>query len=315
VDELDLVRGLSRGVPAVDAGAESQAFDRLAVHVRDHSSRSSSTGSRPWSLAAAAAVMVFVAAIGVVVGPSVLRRDASAAATLRELAAIAAAQPFALEPGDYVYARSYESIIDGFTPLDGPPFEARIRTIREIWKARDGSGRILERSDVPEFLTIEDETAWRAAGSPPLGTPTPSDERFGPGEFPGPDLSGLPSDPESLRVAIGAGSVIVVQPGSDGLFDAVGQLLAERTAPADVRAALFEIAAGIPNVTAVGDIEDPLGRPGIGVELEGESGPTTLIFDPTTSMLLAIEEVWAGGEETWTAYEPASVVGDIEERP
>jgi hypothetical protein len=314
MDELDLVRALSRSVPEVDAGAESRALVRLTEHIAHGRSRGGAPRTSPWSLAAAA-VTVSLIVVTAVTGPSLFRRDVSAAATLRELATVAAAQPFALEPGSYAYSASRESVIDASISLDGSAYEVRVDTVREIWKATNGSGRIVESSAEPRFLSPEDELAWAAAGSPPLAEASFSDERYGPGEFPGPDLSGLPSRPGDLRDAIVAGTVIDVEPGAKGLFHAVAKLLAERTVPADVRAALFEIVASIPGVTAITDIEDPLERSGVGIELGTDAGSTMLIFDPATSVLLAIVQVRADGEDIWTAYETTSIVSDIEERP
>ena len=71
-----------------------------------------------------------------------------------------------------------------------------------------------------------------------------------------------------------------------------------------LRAALFEVAAGLPDIADLGEVTDPLGRAGIAVvEL-----PTTLVLDPTSSDLLAIE-MTVEGYATWVAFE---AIGPVE---
>ena len=315
MDELDLVRGLSRGVPAIDTGAEARAFARLDRHAAAPPRRRSGPAHRrPAPLLAAAILGCVVLAVGFLV-PSALRRDASAAATLRELADVAAAQPLVLGPDSYAYTRSRESAIDTATIIDGTTFEFRVQTIREIWRATDGSGRIVEREQDVRPLTPDDEAAWREAGSPTLIAPEPADDRFGSGEFPAPDLSDAPPEPSELRELIASGGIVDVAPGDVGLFNAVGKLLSEHITPPAVRAGLFGVAAEIADVRDVGEIEDPLGRMGVGLKLSAGASSTTLIVDPETSMLLSVVQVRIDGQTVWTAYEPAAIVPDVEARP
>ena len=116
---------------------------------------------------------------------------------------------------------------------------------------------------------------------------------LGPGVFPAggtsltwDQLYALPTDPAQLTAALqadikGAGP----NPQSE-LFTIVGDLLRESPAPPALRKALYDVAAGIPGVHLTGKVTDTLGRPGTGVERDGE----TLVVDPADGALLADNE-------------------------
>ena len=67
----------------------------------------------------------------------------------------------------------------------------------------------------------------------------------------------------------------------------VGDLLRESNASAQLRSALFQVAAGIPGVELVGNVSDPDGRKGVSVALTTNGVRSELIFDPQNSVLLA----------------------------
>jgi len=75
------------------------------------------------------------------------------------------------------------------------------------------------------------------------------------------------------------------------MFVVIGDLLRDPLTPPDVRAALFEVAAGLPGIELLGEMDDRIGRPGVAVAMT--AFPMTpwhrqeiIIFDPATSVLL-----------------------------
>jgi RNA polymerase sigma-70 factor (ECF subfamily) len=75
------------------------------------------------------------------------------------------------------------------------------------------------------------------------------------------------------------------------MFVVIGDLLRDPLTPPDVRAALFEVAAGLPGIELLGAMTDRIGRPGVGVAMTAfQMTPfhrqEIIIFDPATSVLL-----------------------------
>jgi hypothetical protein len=108
--------------------------------------------------------------------------------------------------------------------------------------------------------------------------------------------------------------VVERAPGDDQVFLTIGELLAQGDASPRLRAALFEVAAGLEGVELVGDDTDPLGRQGIAVAIDGAGARTQLVFEPDSSTLLAIElypisqDGSIGPLDSWTAVSPTTVV-------
>ena len=63
-------------------------------------------------------------------------------------------------------------------------------------------------------------------------------------------------------------------------------MLRETYASPELRAALFQIASGLPGVELIGDVTDEEGRPGVAVGYPSDGLRHDLIFDPNTSVLL-----------------------------
>ncbi len=85
------------------------------------------------------------------------------------------------------------------------------------------------------------------------------------------------------------------RPHDVALFVKVADVLAGGDASPELRAALYRVVAGLPGIELVGEIRDPLGRPGTGVAMtyssSGSTIRTVMIFDPETSHLLATEDI------------------------
>ncbi|MGH2681582.1 MAG: hypothetical protein ACRDG8_14105 [Actinomycetota bacterium] len=194
----------------------------------------------------------------------------------------------ALGPEQYFYLRVRSSeAVDGW-----------IRDL-ETWWALDRSGEVRNRS------TRQDKY------------PTPPSGTYGPGEFPV-DIAaaeGLSSDPEELSSQLSVdpwASQAAEQP--EGRWDVVSHLLLEApSAPADVRAALFEVAKDLPGVTATQET-DRLGRDAVALELSMDEFSWTMHFDPRTHQLIAWTSVYDDGPPSWVVLE-SGIVGSRGERP
>jgi len=160
------------------------------------------------------------------------------------------------------------------------------------------------------FLSERSRAAWLAAGSPPLGRAINQD--FGAQGLSFEDLSRLPTDPSALATVIRERAQRADPPLYDEMFVVIGDLLREQTAPPQVRAALYKVAAGIPGVELVGQVHDRAGRQGVAVAktstYTGVKRRHVLIFDARTSALLAEEDVILESV-SWIDAKPPVVIG------
>jgi hypothetical protein len=108
------------------------------------------------------------------------------------------------------------------------------------------------------------------------------------------DASELPTDPATLRRMIEAREIRGVEgpPGEAETFSLIGDMLRESYLPAAVRAAIYQLTAELPGVELLGEVDDPVGRPGTGIAFTDHKRGTRheLIFDPATSALLGERE-------------------------
>lgn len=258
-------------------------------------------------VAAAAVVIALVAPIG---------GSTAAAAELRRLGAIASsAEAPNLAEGEYLLIVSDELRPEGGTDLvTGASFTAISRLRVQTWIAGDGSSFRRTEWISSEFASDADRRAWEEAGQPdiPRSGDVQEESSRSDGHF-WVDLSGLPSDATKLLAALRSGSIVPRSPGDDQVFLLIGDLLAQGDASPEVRAALFEAAAGLEGIEETGEVTDPLGRDGIGLAIDGVSLRTQLVFDPETADLLAIElspirAESLGAVRSWRAFHSAKVV-------
>jgi hypothetical protein len=141
-------------------------------------------------------------------------------------------------------------------------------------------------------------------------------------------LQALPADPAKLRKLILAGGVAPGETPSAFLLDGVVAPILEMPVTPAVRAALYEMLAGMPGIQSLGEVTDPAGRQGEAVSYTAKyqdcgqastraaggyatAGPlfsscTTqeiLIIDPATGLPLAEELRYVGvpAGQQWTA--------------
>lgn len=210
--------------------------------------------------------------------------------------------PPPLAPGEYFYERTIIQLPEAYG-LDGG------RVTEETWWATDGSGRRTGLSTTPDY------------GLGPRGV-------WGPGEMEVEDLSKLSFDPEVLwnqltdRSAPGGASP---QPaGTPGfgvsgdparLWRAISALLEMPNAEPALRAALFEVAATIPEADMEQAVQDPVGRRAVSISMSVGDGPFILFFDPESLQLLASVEEYGEDTTFYRIVEAAGVVGSTEQVP
>lgn len=259
---------------------------------------------RPVSVGLSVLVAFVVAATVLFGGGAREGGVATAAAALREAAAVARAQPPTPVPGagQYLYVKVRN--VPVLALASSPPFARPIRSradygfsvavpnVQETWQGPDG-GRQRISNEPARFPTAGDRQAWIAAGRPELPGGDVLVHRLGDAE-----PLDLPTDPDALyerleREAADRGSARHAY-----MFGAlVGDTLSEWRASPAQRAALLDVAARIPGVELLGRRTDPAGREGLAFAMrdEADSNRVTLIIDPDTADLLAKTSVGLPG--------------------
>ena len=297
--------------------ATLRAFDPLDVTRPTH---------RRALLAAGAAVVAGAVAVATLALPGTPGGPMSAAAAVLNHEARVAAQqaPTELLAGDYLYTKSVilqlgtfgygnsgRSGLPGAT-VSGPSesFNVLRQVTRQVWSAADGSGRMIEQFGPPSFPTTADRAAWVADGSPSLlprsGT---IDQTEGPGSLSVADLSALPTDPQTLGSDIAERKVIDGPQGNAETFKIIAELLSETDASPALRSALYRVAAGLSGVSLVGTVTDSLGRSGTAISYGAAGERYELIFDTSTSSLLATEETVTDPNHAGISVPVGTVIG------
>lgn len=319
MNEVELLKQLRDGLPAARPETRAAARAELVARIEHSTEIPRPRAGRSWwrrprlRLAAAGvffAALLIALPIGIFGGSG--KVQPAVAQVLREAAKVASTQePVAPGPGQYLFTRSRNAYLSavGYDPEDPdcqrPPCEATktwsvlVPSVRESWISFDGSrrGRVRDVSGKPRFVSANQRAGWVAAGSPPL-------PRAGQVEDSGLssggmlDASGLPTDPSELRHLIEARKIRGVEgpPGEAETFALIGDMLRETYLPSDVRAAIYRLTAELPGVELLGEVHDPVGRPGTGIAFTDRKRGTRheLIFDPATSALLGERESIVG---------------------
>jgi len=180
-----------------------------------------------------------------------------------------------LRPGEYFYVRITSSDLG----------DRHIRD-EETWWALDGSGEVRNRS------TREDKYPY-----PPSGA-------YGPGEFPmlAVGVEGLSTDPDVLAREL-----------DEAPYEWSLLLLETPYASPTLRAAIFDVARGRPEVRLIEETRDPANRPAIALETSERDGDDTatwrVYFDPGTHQALAWTFESSRGGAAWQLIESGIVDG------
>ncbi|WP_326724506.1 MULTISPECIES: CU044_5270 family protein [unclassified Streptomyces] len=112
------------------------------------------------------------------------------------------------------------------------------------------------------------------------------------------ELGKLPTDPAALKARLlgdSAGNTAT----TGNLYNSIVQLLATAPSSPQLRAALFEILAGMDGVRLVGPAKDSAGRQGTAVEWQGPELYHRLIVDPDTSDVLEHQQKGSATGGAW----------------
>jgi len=279
-------------------------------------------------LAAMTAAAAIAAALGVGIG--VLRpfgsgASAEAAEILRRAADRASAEANASD-GRFRYTKSESAYPNVIVASESSTYTALVPSVREIWIAPDGSGRLVERPGDPIFFSEEDRRAWER--DHPDGA-DPTSEVFGPDGLYYADLESLPTDPDDLEDVVRERAEQSDVPTNVEMFVVIGDIMRETVPPPELRSALFEVAARIDGVEVLGEVTDGTGRPGIAVGMEtdhsGALERREMIFDPESYEFLGEQETlleradWLDAEPPvrigYAAYLEWGYVDSVRERP
>jgi hypothetical protein len=201
----------------------------------------------------------------------------------------------------------------------------KARVVSQYWIGIDGSGKVTLSQGPPKFRSDDVRRTFRHVYGLPadrvLGGH--SHESFGPGGrtfgwgLSYHQIQHLPSDPAKLLALVRAqsgGSSTATDPSSANSlpfeeFQVVGDMLRASPIKPRVRAAFYTILSRLPGVNFVGRVTDPLGRPGIEVEMQRSSDnlKSILIFDPRTAQLLSEGD---GGYSGWSVVGSGGQSGD-----
>jgi hypothetical protein len=321
-NEVEIIRR-AFGTPREDPDARERARVRLRDAMAQEQGVTRVGGKRRRSLlplgwlgvAAAIAVTLLIAQTLLPShegGPPI-----SAAAQLRRLAYVAlSSRPVKIPAGSYLYTSVTIVGLDGADAMgSGSSYTYFANSTVDMWTAPDGSQTRVTTVHSATFPTEQDHNAWIAAGQPTL-TGTTS-EQFKSGDLSNFTISDLPTDPLKLGTLIRSGHVLLRDSSDSDVLSVVGTLLAYAPASSQLRSALFQVAANLPSVQYLGSVRDPSGRAGIGVQLFDGSHIDQLIFDPTTSQLLAQVTLPAGGGPAVSSkvYAGGAIVAKLNVKP
>jgi len=309
MDEIESLRDFRRNIAPDTATAKRNARTLL-----DERMRRQPRDQRRWLLwggvpaTIGAVALVAIIAFNPFAGQQ--PQASAAAAQLNAFASIAALTqaPAPLADGQYAYTRSEIAWSMG---TDGG--WAIVPRTREIWIGADGSGRIAE--------SISGEPIWLERPDGELEDllldHATINESFGPGELFLSDvgfgltperMAELSVNPDALAEMVRARAGQVDNPLDYQSFVVVGDLLRESNLSPAFRAAVYQVAARIPNVVLVGEVIDSSGRPGIAVAMDYRGVRHELVFDAGTAGLLEERNIVVSSDSDYPA-EPGTVVG------
>ena len=311
MDDIDDIARRALGDPPEDRGARERALSMLRGRIAD-----AATPTRDQHLGVRAAVALLLSVAIVTLLLAVMPgQTPSAAAALAALRVEAVANPtLTISPGHALESRS-EMLSEErrIAVSSGATYSITVRSSVMTTTAADGSEVRTATIRSVSFPTLQDEVTWKAQGSPEL--PEPGDvntEHLSGNEATWFNAGAISEDPAESLAALRGGEVAPRAPGDDQVFLLIGELLAEPSLSRDQRSALFEAAAMLDGVLALGEDEDPLGRTGESFALEQRGHRTIITFDRATGRTLAAEYVYVGAGTddvlNWIAYGESRII-------
>ncbi|MFE4943947.1 CU044_5270 family protein [Streptomyces sp. NPDC056641] len=300
------------------AAADSETVVPLAARPRHRARRFLVSAAAVAAIAAGVAVFPVVG-----IGSSPPAAEANAVSFLHRMADTAGAESVSNAPYWKVERRTSVT-----SPVPGRTYPTRTAT---EWLGRDswfadltGKGEVMEFQGPANGWTSSgrglyhtghrvaqpgrhEQTSWRVGGI----SPRPVISEF----ITWDELKALPTEPKALRAEL-LGDAAGPEAEKD-LFNSVDALLSNAPAGPRLRAALYEVLAGIPHVRLAGSVKDSAGRQGTAIELKMGYGSSRVIIDPRTSRLLeAISVLRASpGGEAGTVRRTYLSAGPAENAP
>ncbi|HWS32557.1 MAG TPA: CU044_5270 family protein [Actinoplanes sp.] len=292
------------GVP----GAGTRTAGLLRILATPAVTEAAHTRRRPvrrrWFLAGAGAVAASVVTAGVVLVAFDPVATPAYAATPAPLTYFPAGDPgpaaleriaVAAQAGTATPAGPEHLVVESWSlhgQVDGERVtSAVVPVVREVWRAADGSGRVVERYGAPVFRSEDGRRAWQQQGSPGADG-KPRETVFPAGGFPGMWTDRPPAEAAALATWLQTG-----HPAGNGPMEtlvAITDLARERVLSPAERAAVVRVLAGVPGIASTGAVTDRAGRHGAAFSVVSDrSGlPTryTLILDPADGRLLGYEQ-------------------------
>jgi hypothetical protein len=339
----DVVRLLSEARPArLDRGPSS--IDLAAITAFPQQTTPRRTSRRRLLLAAGLVPAVAVTAVAVMdktpavtptPGTSIAQQPATAQRFL-----LAAAEQVADD--EATSGRYWATRIEhGETRQVGPkakPYDVITRLAEERWLASSPKDRSWSfyQSLGAAPATTADKDAWKLDGSPtqwrqpapkgfkpvvitavagprrprvPDGLASRNNFILGGQPISAAELSALPADPSALKAYLLKKHTDTDSPEGENeyLFWSANALVLDLPVTSQVRAAAYEMIAGLKGITTLGTVTDQHGRKGVAVAYTrrgdaGTLGQTRLIIDPRTGHALAEESWWLGAEDKLMSY-------------
>ena len=276
---------------------------------------------RPARWLGVAAAIVTAVLIGQTVLSQHEHAPIAAATELRRLASVAAASRPVRIPAGKVISLSSESTTNVTESSDedsnqdlttGQTYDLSVQRSVHTFIAPDGSGTRISTITNLSFPTEQDHQMWLALKPSEYQIHKVTTDVILPGELSqNRDLSTLPTDPAGLLTAlripsIGKGSLDDGQVMSD-----VETILSQANPSPALRAALFQVLAGLPGIRSLGQVQDPAGRTGVGFMLPEGSKDVEIVVDPATSNVLATIIFNAGNDgsaRSWSVNTGSAVV-------
>jgi hypothetical protein len=172
---------------------------------------------------------------------------------------------------------------------DGQYYAVRVRQYEASGKGRSVDMRTWARGDEGREQVLVDGESKRDV---PLGTPQPDLLKL-------PDLATFPTEPKALAARMrSAATQMQLHPGTeptarDYINTAMQMVFDARRTPPEVLRAVYGFLATLPGIRLIGDVNDPLGRPGKAIAVDGD--PVTqegvgieVILAPDTGLPLAV---------------------------
>ena len=242
----------------------------------------------------------------------------------------------------FLYTKTMEVHLEAWDPSNPAGFKAKPRYFtdrqlgegdamlalvpisKQVWMAPGGKTRERETLGRIEFFSSADQLRWEEAGSPPPWAFDPREHdvgRDGSGSlvkdfaskaFRGrrefaymSRVSGLPTEPEALRLAVENRSASSAAPSpassqrGGATIERLLEILSEPIADPALREAAFGALAEIPGIGFQRNVADAVGRRGDAIAWVRERGfGRRWIFDPRTSGILAQAEMIFGPPST-----------------